>query len=74
MSIYNENFNKEETPESLIANGGGFKIIDESANQLGWSVANVGNMLGLSIDPEAPGSSNTQNSRLSMQTQQLPMY
>lgn len=42
--------------------------------QLGGGVANVGNMLGLSIDPEAPGSSNTQNSRLSMQTQQLPMY
>ena len=42
--------------------------------QLGGGVAYVGNMLGLSIDPEAPGSSNTQNSRLSMQTQQLPMY
>jgi len=42
--------------------------------QLGGGVANVGNMLGLSIDPEAPGSSNTQNSRLSMQTRQLPMY
>ena len=37
-------------------------------------VANIGNMAGLAIDPESPGSSNTQGSRMSMRTQQLPMY
>jgi len=42
--------------------------------QIGGGVANLGNMAGLAIDPESPGSSNTQGSRMSMQTQQLPMY
>jgi len=42
--------------------------------QIGGGVANLGNMAGLAIDPESPGSSNTPGSRMSMQTQQLPMY
>jgi hypothetical protein len=42
--------------------------------QIGGGVANIGNMAGLAIDPESPGSSNTPGSRMSMQTQQLPMY
>ena len=35
---------------------------------VGGGVANIGNMAGLAIDPEAPGSSNTMGSRMSMQT------
>lgn len=35
--------------------------------QVGGGVANIGNMAGLAIDPEMPGSSNTVNSRLNMQ-------
>tara|TARA_R100001510_G_C7576494_1_gene151023 strand:+ start:260 stop:802 length:543 start_codon:yes stop_codon:yes gene_type:complete len=35
--------------------------------QFGGGLANVGNMAGLPIDPELPGSSNTLNSRLNMQ-------
>jgi len=35
--------------------------------QIGGGVANIGNMAGLAIDPEMPGSSNTMNSRLNMQ-------
>ena len=35
--------------------------------QIGGGVANIGNMAGLPIDPEMPGSSNTMNSRLNMQ-------
>jgi len=38
----------------------------------GQGVTAVGQMLG--IDPEAPGSSNTMGSRLSMQSTMLPMY
>jgi hypothetical protein len=38
----------------------------------GQGVTAVGQMLG--IDPEAPGSSNTMGSRLSMQSPMLPMY
>lgn len=38
-----------------------------AGGQLGGGVANIGNMAGLAIDPEMPGSSNTMNSRLSMQ-------
>ena len=34
---------------------------------VGGGVANIGNMAGLAIDPEMPGSSNTMNSRLNMQ-------
>ena len=36
--------------------------------QIGGGVANVGNMAGLAIDPEMPGSSNTTNSRLNMKS------
>ena len=39
---------------------------------VGQGVTAVGQMLG--IDPEAPGSSNTMGSRLSMQSPMLPMY
>lgn len=38
----------------------------------GQGVTAVGQMLG--IDPEAPGSSNTMGSRMSMQSPMLPMY
>ena len=38
-----------------------------AGGQLGGGIANIGNMAGLPIDPEMPGSSNTMNSRLSMQ-------
>ena len=38
----------------------------------GQAVGAVGQMMG--IDPEMPGSSNTVNSRLSMQSAMLPMY
>ena len=38
-----------------------------AGGQIGGGVANIGNMAGLAIDPEAPGSSNTMNSRLNMQ-------
>ena len=37
--------------------------------QIGGGVANLGNMAGLAIDPESPGSSNTPGSRMSMQPQ-----
>ena len=39
---------------------------------VGQGVGAVGQMMG--IDPELPGSSNTVNSRLSMQSAMLPMY
>ena len=43
--------------------------------QIGGGVANIGNMAGLGIDPESPGSSNTTNSRMSMQGGgYMPMY
>jgi len=38
----------------------------------GQGVGAIGQMMG--IDPEMPGSSNTLNSRLSMQSAMLPMY
>lgn len=42
--------------------------------QIGGGVANIGNMAGLGIDPESPGSSNTANSRMSMRGNSiLPM-
>lgn len=45
----------------LMLGAGGF------GGQVGGGLANVGNMAGLPIDPEMPGSSNTINSRLNMQ-------
>lgn len=53
---------------------GGLGLATGLGGQIGGGVANLGNMAGLAIDPESPGSSNTQGSRMSMQTQQLPMY
>ena len=42
---------------------------------IGGGVANIGNMAGLGIDPESPGSSNTSNSRMSMRGGvYMPMY
>ena len=42
---------------------------------VGGGVANIGNMAGLGIDPESPGSSNPTNSRVSMQGGgYTPMY
>jgi hypothetical protein len=58
---------------SVIA-GTGLLAAGGLGGQIGGGVANLGNMAGLAIDPESPGSSNTQGSRMSMQTQQLPMY
>ena len=40
----------------------------------GQAISAVGNMAGLAIDPEAPGSSNTSNSRVSMQMPAMRMY
>jgi len=40
----------------------------------GQAISAVGNMAGLAIDPEAPGSSNTSNSRMSMQMPAMRMY
>ena len=53
---------------------GGLGLATGLGGAVGGGVANIGNMAGLAIDPEAPGSSNTMGSRMSMQTQQLPMY
>ena len=57
-----------------VAAGTGVLAAGGLGGQIGGGVANLGNMAGLAIDPESPGSSNTQGSRMSMQTQQLPMY
>jgi hypothetical protein len=40
----------------------------------GQAISAIGNMAGLAIDPEAPGSSNTSNSRVSMQMPAMRMY
>jgi len=53
---------------------GGLGLATGLGGMVGGGVANIGNMAGLAIDPESPGSSNTPGSRMSMQTQQLPMY
>ena len=53
---------------------GGLGLATGLGGMVGGGVANIGNMAGLAIDPESPGSSNTQGSRMSMRTQQLPMY
>ncbi len=46
---------------------GGLSLATGLGGMVGGGVANIGNMAGLAIDPEAPGSSNTMNSRLNMQ-------
>jgi hypothetical protein len=48
---------------------GGLGLATGLGGQIGGGVANLGNMAGLAIDPESPGSSNTQGSRMSMQPQ-----
>ena len=46
---------------------GGLGLATGLGGMVGGGIANIGNMAGLAIDPEAPGSSNTMNSRLNMQ-------
>lgn len=46
---------------------GGLGLATGVGGMVGGGVANIGNMAGLAIDPEMPGSSNTVNSRLNMQ-------
>ena len=46
---------------------GGLGLATGLGGMVGGGVANIGNMAGLAIDPEMPGSSNTMNSRLNMQ-------
>ena len=57
-------------PQTLTNTGaavGGLGLATGLGGMVGGGVANIGNMAGLAIDPEAPGSSNTRNSRLNMQ-------
>ena len=54
---------------------GGLTLATGLGNMAGGGVANIGNMAGLGIDPESPGSSNTSNSRMSMRGGgYMPMY
>jgi len=54
---------------------GGLGLATGLGGAIGGGVANIGNMAGLGIDPESPGSSNTTNSRVSMQGGgYMPMY
>ena len=54
---------------------GGLGLATGLGGAIGGGVANIGNMAGLGIDPESPGSSNTTNSRMSMQGGgYMPMY
>jgi hypothetical protein len=66
--------NKVEPYLAAPVSGLGLLAAGGLGGQIGGGVANLGNMAGLAIDPESPGSSNTQGSRMSMRTQQLPMY
>lgn len=52
---------------NAAAAAGGLGLATGLGGMVGGGVANVGNMAGLGIDPESPGSSNTTNSRISMQ-------
>mgnify|MGYP004328088095 CR=1 FL=1 len=57
-------------PQALTNAGaaiGGLGLATGLGGMVGGGVANVGNMAGLGIDPESPGSSNTTSSRMSMQ-------
>lgn len=47
---------------------GGLGLATGLGGAIGGGVANIGNMAGLGIDPESPGSSNTTNSRLNMKS------
>ena len=53
---------------------GGLGLATGLGGMVGGGVANIGNMAGLGIDPESPGSSNTANSRMSMRGGYMPMY
>ena len=65
-------------PQALTNTGaaiGGLGLATGLGGMVGGGVANIGNMAGLGIDPESPGSSNTTNSRMSMQGGgYMPMY
>jgi len=69
------NYAQKAGPYTAVGTAGlGLLSAGGLGGQIGGGVANLGNMAGLAIDPESPGSSNTPGSRMSMQTQQLPMY
>lgn len=69
------NYAQKAGPYAAVGTSGlGLLSAGGLGGQIGGGVANLGNMAGLAIDPESPGSSNTQGSRMSMRTQQLPMY
>ena len=58
-------------PQTLTNAGaaiGGLGLATGLGGAIGGGVANIGNMAGLGIDPESPGSSNTTNSRLNMKS------
>ena len=74
MRALKRGINKVEPYLAAPASGLGLLAAGGLGGQIGGGVANLGNMAGLAIDPESPGSSNTQGSRMSMRTQQLPMY
>ena len=60
---------------NAAAAAGGLGLATGLGGIAGGGVANIGNMAGLGIDPESPGSSNTTNSRVSMQGGgYMPMY
>ena len=60
---------------NTAAAAGGLGLAAGLGGAIGGGVANIGNMAGLGIDPESPGSSNTTNSRVSMQGGgYMPMY
>ena len=56
-----------QTLTNAAAAAGGLGLATGLGGLVGGGVANIGNMAGLGIDPESPGSSNTTNSRMSMQ-------
>jgi hypothetical protein len=63
------NLYAETAPYRGVVSGTGLMLgAGGLGGQIGGGVANIGNMAGLPIDPEMPGSSNTRNSRLNMQS------
>ena len=74
VSTVNATIGANQAATNTSAVLGGLGLATGLGGMVGGGVANIGNMAGLAIDPESPGSSNTQGSRMSMQTQQLPMY
>lgn len=73
-STVNATIGANQAATNTAAVLGGLGLATGLGGMVGGGVTNIGNMAGLAIDPESPGSSNTQGSRMSMQTQQLPMY